>query len=52
MYVIDTINQQVKKFSSQELESFLNEIITHQFFFASNKQKATEIIKDEIEINN
>ena len=42
MYVIDTVNQQIKKFSKKELASFLNQIITHQFFFASNEQKANE----------
>ena len=52
MYVIDTVNQQVKKFSKKELASFLNQIVTNQFLFANNKQKATKIIKDEIEINN
>jgi len=45
MYVIDHTNQKIKKFSSQELESFLNDIIKKQYLFVSNKQKVKQLIK-------
>ena len=45
IYVIDHTNQKIKKFSSQELESFLNNIIKKQYLFVSNKQKAKQLIK-------
>ena len=45
MYVIDYQKQKIKKFSNQELESFLNTIIKKRFIFVKDKVKAKKFLK-------
>ena len=37
MYVIDYPNQKIKKFSNQELESFLNKVIKKRWIFVKDQ---------------
>ena len=48
MYVIDYPKQKIKKFSNQELESFLNTIIKKRFIFVKDKVKAKKFLKQII----
>ena len=48
MYIIDYPNQKIKKFSNQELESFLNKIIKKRFIFVKDKVKAKKYLKQII----
>jgi hypothetical protein len=48
MYIIDYPNQKIKKFSNQELESFLNKIVKHRWIFAKNKIVAKKLLKQII----
>jgi len=45
MYIIDYPNQKIKKFSNQELESFLNSIIKKKWIFVKDKIRAKKILK-------
>lgn len=48
MYIIDYSNQKIKKFSNQELESFLNTIIKKRWIFIKDKIKAKKFLKQII----
>ena len=48
MYIIDYPNQKIKKFSNQELESFLNKIVKERFIFVKDKVKAKKYLKQII----
>jgi|TARA_R100000081_G_C4698421_1_gene106307 hypothetical protein len=48
MYVIDYPNQKIKKFSNQELESFLNKVIKQRWIFVKDKVKAKKFLKQII----
>lgn len=48
MYIIDYPNQKIKKFSNQELESFLNKVIKERWIFVKDKIKAKKLLKQLI----
>lgn len=48
MYIIDYPNQKIKKFSNQELESFLNKVIKKRWIFVKDKIKAKKLLKQLI----
>ena len=50
MYVIDYPNQKIKKFSNNELESFLNTIIKNRWLFVKDKKKAKKVL-NQITLN-
>ena len=50
MYVIDYPNQKIKKFSNNELESFLNTIIKNRWLFIKDKKKAKKVL-NQITLN-
>ena len=50
MYVIDYPNQRIKKFSNNELEDFLNNIIKNRWLFFKDKKKAKKVL-NQITLN-
>jgi hypothetical protein len=48
MYIIDYPNQKIRKFSNQELESFLNKIVKERWIFVKDKIKAKKYLKQII----
>jgi len=50
MYIIDYPNQKIKKFSINELESFLNTIVKKRWIFIKDKNKAKKFI-NQVSLN-